>query len=349
MEYMALGCMSGTSLDGIDCSLIKSDGLSFANEISNEFIPYSKELQKKLLNTISQEYLNDPSVLTLLNEEYKKAINQFIKNNNVKIDLIAMHGQTIFHDQKTKISIQLFDKSLSFDSNSPVICNFRKNDLLNGGNGAPIMPEFHKMIAMQLDLKKVIFVNIGGVTNITLINNENINAGDSSFGNAIINDLIYEKIGQNFDIDGSLSENGKKIETLFNKILTDQFFDKKLPKSLDRNYFHKYKKYFFQHDNLNNTIFTLLEIIPYAIRELISSPSDYKIILMGGGRKNLTLQKIFKKYFEDVSLIDFYNMNGDFIESQGMAYLGIRYFLKKHSTYYSTTKVLKNIYLGERC
>ena len=193
MEYMALGCMSGTSLDGIDCSLIKSDGLSFANEISNEFIPYSKELQKKLLNTISQEYLNDTSVLTLLNEEYKKAINQFIKNNNVKIDLIAMHGQTIFHDQKTKISIQLFDKSLSFDSNSPVICNFRKNDLLNGGNGAPIMPEFHKMIAMQLDLKKVIFVNIGGVTNITLINNEDINAGDSSFGNAIINDQIKPK------------------------------------------------------------------------------------------------------------------------------------------------------------
>ena len=240
MEYMALGCMSGTSLDGIDCSLIKSDGLSFANEISNEFIPYSKELQKKLLNTISQEYLNDTSVLTLLNEEYKKAINQFIKNNNVKIDLIAMHGQTIFHDQKTKISIQLFDKSLSFDSNSPVICNFRKNDLLNGGNGAPIMPEFHKMIAMQLDLKKVIFVNIGGVTNITLINNEDINAGDSSFGNAIINDLIFERIGQNFDINGSLSEKGKNIETLFNKILTDKFFDKKLPKSLDRNYFHKY-------------------------------------------------------------------------------------------------------------
>ena len=70
---------------------------------------------------------------------------------------------------------------------------------------------------------------------------------------------------------------------------------------------------------------------------------------MGGGRKNLTLQKIFKNYFSDVSLIDIYNMNGDFIESQGMAYLGIRYLLKKRSTYNTTTKVLKNIYLGERC
>ena len=349
MEYMALGCMSGTSLDGIDCSIIKSDGLSFADEIANEFIPYSEELQKKLLNIIKQGYLNDISVLTLLNQEYKKTVNQLIKNNRVKIDLIAMHGQTIYHDQNTKISIQLFDKNLRFDSNSPVICNFRKNDLMNGGNGAPIMPEFHKMIAKQLNLKQVVFVNIGGVTNITLIDNEDINAGDSSFGNAILNDLIKEKIGQNFDIDGSFSKNGTKIKALFDKILKDKFFDKKLPKSLDRNYFHKYKKEIFQHDNLNNIIFTLLEIIPYAIRKLISSTSDYKIILMGGGRKNLTLQKIFKNYFNDVSLIDIYNMNGDFIESQGMAYLGIRYLLKKHSTYFTTTKVLKNIYLGERC
>ena len=63
-----------------------------------------------------------------------------------------------------------------------------KNDLLNGGNGAPIMPEFHRVLANQLDLKKVIFVNIGGVTNITVIDNQKITAGDSSFGNAIVND-----------------------------------------------------------------------------------------------------------------------------------------------------------------
>ena len=349
MEYMALGCMSGTSLDGIDCSIIKSDGVSFVNEISNKFIPYSEELQKKLNSIISQGYLKDTSVLTLLNQEYKNSIDQFIKNNNIRIDLIAIHGQTIYHDQNTKISIQLFDKSLKFDSNSPVICNFRKNDLLNGGNGAPILPEFHKTIAKQLDLKKVIFVNIGGVTNITIIYNNEIIAGDSSFGNGIINDLIFEKIGQNFDIDGSLSEYGKKIDTLFHKILKDQYFDKKLPKSLDRNYFHKYKKEFFNQENLKNTIFTLLEIIPFAISKLVTSPSDCPIILMGGGRKNLTLQKIFNKYFDDVSLIDTHGINGDFIESQGMAYLGIRYLLKKHSTYYTTTKVLKNIYLGERC
>ena len=349
MEYIALGCMSGTSLDGIDCSLVKSDGVSYVTDISNEFIPYSDDLQLKLRNVILKGYLDDIKVINQLNQEYKDSINNFIKKNNFEIDLIAMHGQTVYHDQKTKISIQLFDKSIRFNTNSPVICNFRKNDLLNGGNGAPIMPEFHRVLANQLDLKKVIFVNIGGVTNITVIDNQKITAGDSSFGNAIVNDLIYEKTKERFDVDGSLSNNGQKIDVLFNRIISDKYFLENLPKSLDRNYFHKYIDNSIKDKNLNDLIYTLLEVIPFAIISLISSQSDFKIILMGGGRKNLTLQKIFSEYFDNISLIDDFQIDGDFIESQGMALLGIRYMLKKQSTYYETTKVLKNIYLGEKC
>ena len=349
MEYIALGCMSGTSLDGIDCSLVKSDGVSYVTDISNEFIPYSDDLQLKLRNVILKGYLDDIKVINQLNQEYKDSINNFIKKNNFEIDLIAMHGQTVYHDQKTKISIQLFDKSIRFNTNSPVICNFRKNDLLNGGNGAPIMPEFHRVLANQLDLKKVIFVNIGGVTNITVIDNQKITAGDSSFGNAVVNDLVYEKTKEGFDVDGSLSNNGQKIDVLFNRIISDKYFLENLPKSLDRNYFHKYIDNSIKDKNLNDLIYTLLEVIPFAINSLISLQSDFKIILMGGGRKNLTLQKIFSKYFDNISLIDNYQIDGDFIESQGMALLGIRYMLKKQSTYYETTKVLKNIYLGEKC
>ena len=341
--------MSGTSLDGIDCSLVKSDGVSYVTDISNEFIPYSDDLQLKLHNVILKGYLDDIKVINQLNQEYKDSINNFIKKNNFEIDLIAMHGQTIYHDQKTKISIQLFDKSIRFNTNSPVICNFRKNDLLNGGNGAPIMPEFHRVLANQLDLKKVIFVNIGGVTNITVIDNQKITAGDSSFGNAIVNDLIYEKTKERFDVDGSLSNNGQKIDVLFNRIISDKYFLENLPKSLDRNYFHKYIDNSIKDKNLNDLIYTLLEVIPFAINSLISLQSEFKIILMGGGRKNLTLQKIFTEYFDNISLIDNYQIDGDFIESQGMALLGIRYMLKKQSTYYETTKVLKNIYLGEKC
>ena len=249
-------------------------------DISNEFIPYSDDLQLKLRNVILKGYLDDTKVINQLNQEYKDSINNFIKKNNFEIDLIAMHGQTIYHDQKTKISIQLFDKSIRFNTNSPVICNFRKNDLLNGGNGAPIMPEFHRVLANQLDLKKVIFVNIGGVTNITVIDNQKITAGDSSFGNAIVNDLIYEKTKERFDVDGSLSNNGQKIDVLFNRIISDKYFLEKLPKSLDRNYFHKYIDNSIKDKNLNDLIYTLLEVIPFAINSLISSQSEFKIILM---------------------------------------------------------------------
>ena len=252
MEYIALGCMSGTSLDGIDCSLVKSDGVSYVTDISNEFIPYSDGLQLKLRNVILKGYLDDIKVINQLNQEYRDSINNFIKKNNLEIDLIAMHGQTVYHDQKTKISIQLFDKSIRFNTNSPVICNFRKNDLLNGGNGAPIMPEFHRVLANQLDLKKVIFVNIGGVTNITVIDNQKITAGDSSFGNAIVNDLIFEKTKERFDVDGSLSNNGQKIDVLFNRIISDKYFLENLPKSLDRNYFHKYIDNSIKDKNLND-------------------------------------------------------------------------------------------------
>ena len=268
MEYIALGCMSGTSLDGIDCSLVKSDGVSYVTDISNEFIPYSDDLQLKLRNVILKGYLDDIKVINQLNQEYKDSINNFIKKNNFEIDLIAMHGQTIYHDQKTKISIQLFDKSIRFNTNSPVICNFRKNDLLNGGNGAPIMPEFHRVLANQLDLKKVIFVNIGGVTNITVIDNQKITAGDSSFGNAIVNDLIYEKTKERFDVDGSLSNNGQKIDVLFNRIISDKYFLENLPKSLDRNYFHKYIDNSIKDKKLNDLIYSLLEVIPFAINSL---------------------------------------------------------------------------------
>ena len=140
MEYIALGCMTGTSLDGIDCSLIKSDGISEVTEISNNFTPYSPQLKKELLKIIKCNFLADLDVFKLLNKEYQTAINNFISLNNIEIDVIGIHGQTIFHDPSIKISIQLYDKKLEYNSHAPIICNFRKNDILNGGSGAPIIP-----------------------------------------------------------------------------------------------------------------------------------------------------------------------------------------------------------------
>tara|TARA_B100001059_G_scaffold87128_1_gene85332 strand:+ start:85 stop:1134 length:1050 start_codon:yes stop_codon:yes gene_type:complete len=349
MEYIALGCMTGTSLDGIDCSLIKSDGILGVKEISNNFTPYSSAIKKELLKIMKYNYLDNLEIFKLLNKEYQSAINKFISKNNTKIDVIGIHGQTIFHDPSIKISIQLYDKKLKYNTPAPIICNFRKNDILNGGSGAPIIPIYHQIIANQLKIDSSIFINIGGVTNITLIEDNKISAGDSSYGNALINDILNLKTNYDFDLNGNLSKSGKIINSLYDKLLNDKYFKKKLPKSLDRNYFHQYFKDFKDKFPIEDVLYTLLSVIPESINRIIDSKKKYKIILMGGGRKNLTLLKLFQSKFNDVSLVDDYNLDGDFIESQGMGLLAIRYLNKISSTYKSTTGVSKNIYLGEMC
>ena len=209
MDYIALGCMSGTSLDGIDLSLIRSDGDTYSEEIMNYFQPYSKDLKNKLHEVIQRGYLTDPKITTQLSKEYSRTIQQFLDSNKkYEVNVIGIHGQTLFHDEKTKISIQLFDKNLKLNTSIPVICNFRKNDLLNGGFGAPIIPIYHKLIHQKINRKSTVFVNIGGVTNITIINQEGIFAGDTSFGNALVNDLIKKKFNFEMDEDGYISGKG---------------------------------------------------------------------------------------------------------------------------------------------
>mgnify|MGYP001162522474 CR=1 FL=1 len=349
MEYIALGCMTGTSLDGIDCSLIKSDGMTKVSEISNDFTPYSKKLQNELSEIIKSCYLDNLKIFKLLNNEYQNAINNFISKNNKNIDVIGVHGQTIFHDPLIKISIQLYDKKIKYNTQAPIICNFRKNDILNGGSGAPIIPKYHQIIANHLKMDSTVFVNLGGVTNITIIENNQMKAGDTSFGNALINDYLYSRENKEYDIDGNISSRGKKIKNLSDIIQSDEYFKKELPKSLDRNYFHQYLKLINKDYSTEDIIYTLLSIIPESIYRITNNNQNYKIILMGGGRKNLTLVKLFKEKFKDVFLVDDFNFNGDFIESQGMALLAIRYLKKLKSTYKSTTGISKDIYLGEQC
>ena len=135
-----------------------------------------------------------------------------------------------------------------------------------------------------------------------------------------------------FDLNGDMSRNGKKIDSLYNHIKNDLFFNEKLPKSLDRNYFNHYLNNLSKTFEARDIIFTLLSIIPETIKKIIPSHKNYNIVLSGGGRKNQTLVSLFKKIFSNVSLIDDFKLDGDFIESQGMGLLATRY-LKKNAIY----------------
>ena len=154
--FTALGLMTGTSMDGVDLSLIKSDGQEEFNCIFNNYHAFNDELKEKLLNLreklkIGDDLIKNKEDIKNLDREITLIHGQIIKNftrNDYEFDLIGFHGQTIFHSSKEKISKQLGDgKLLSQLTKKKVVYNFRQNDLKNGGQGAPLTPIFHNLIA----------------------------------------------------------------------------------------------------------------------------------------------------------------------------------------------------------
>jgi anhydro-N-acetylmuramic acid kinase len=197
---------------------------------------------------------------------------------------------------------------------------------LNGGTGAPIIPIFHKLIAEKFKLNNCMFVNIGGVTNITNIKENHIEAYDLCFGNALSDDLVnLSNKNFSYDNDGDFSRGGSLIEQIEKIILSDPYFSKPSPKSLDRNYFHKYFNIIKEHSDrsLKDTLFTLWNIL---------------------GSKILYASNNSKLNVIDV---DELGINGDFIESQGIGYLAIRRLLKLPSSFDKTTGIKKETFLGE--
>ena len=348
MEYIALGSMSGTSLDGIDLSIIKSNGLDSFQEIDNLFEPYSADLKTEIHRVITDGYLLNPNLPTLISNEYLNSIDKIItRNKSLNIDILGIHGQTVFHDEALKISLQIFNKKVITDSYPFMVSNFRKNDLLNGGCGAPIIPIFHQLLSDKFQIDNCVFANIGGVTNITIIKKEMIKAYDLCFGNSLSDDLIkVHNKKYSYDKDGIYSSDGLINQDLEKLIYSDDFFRKDTPKTLDRNYFHKYFNDLKNYSNLSlgNTLYTLWNILS---SEIIKHSHNSQVILCGGGRKNNTLIKILKSRHKNITDIDEFGLNGDFIESQGMAYLAIRRFLKIPSTFKGTTGISKEVYLGE--
>ena len=161
--FTSLGLMSGTSMDGVDISLIKSDGYDEYISILDEYYEFNYELRQNLINLRDKIFtLEDLKKNSLELADFERKFTLFIgqivkkiqKNYDKKIDLIGFHGQTIFHNPEQKISKQVGDgELLSQVLGKTVINDFRQQDILNGGQGAPLTPIFHKLISKFLEKK----------------------------------------------------------------------------------------------------------------------------------------------------------------------------------------------------
>ena len=351
-NFYSLGLMSGTSIDGVDASIIKSNGEDFVEIIDDLYLKYSKSLKLKIIKTIekctSGESLNkfDKNIKNIEKDitiHHLNACKLIIKKNkNIKIDLIGFHGQTIIHKPDEGYSIQIGNpKLLSIMTKTKVVYNFRENDILNGGQGAPLTPLYHKLILDKIkSALPLALINIGGISNITYLNKKKkLISFDTGPGNCLIDKWIKINTKMEFDPDGRLAASGKPNNKILKKLLKDPYYKRKFPKTLDTKYFNLdiLKKIRLEDGSATLSMLTA-KTICNAINNFKQTPN--KILFSGGGRKNKyiinNIKKIIKK---PIYLVDHFDFNGDYIESQAFAYLAIRSYLKKIITMPETTGV----------
>ena len=349
-SFIALGLMSGTSLDGIDASIIKSDGQDELEIIHNKYLRYPIDFREKLSSFIQKinkksdinENINTYKSLERDLTLYHSRISQdIINDNNHKIQLIGFHGQTIIHKPKNGYSIQMGDANLlSQLLNKRVIYNFRANDIKNNGEGAPLTPIYHKLLIKKFKINNpTLFLNIGGISNYTYCFKDKITAKDVGPGNVLIDEYLKKTKGISYDENGVIASNGHINQDIINQFYEHEFYNVEDKHSYDRK---EFDIGFVRGLNFQDAVATLNYFTALIISNNIKKKFKNKIniILCGGGRKNITLVNHLKKLLKyKINLIDDFNFDGDFIESQAFAYLSIRSYLKKTISYPSTTNV----------
>jgi anhydro-N-acetylmuramic acid kinase len=346
-NYFALGLMSGTSGDGVDSSIIQSNGKDKFLVKSNNYDPYPLNISEEI-HRIKEKIQRSSDLIKFSNEIkiLEAKITTFHADVAKKcfstnhIDFIGFHGQTIFHNSEERVSKQLgLGEQLSNLTKKTVIYNFRQNDLKNGGEGAPLTPIYHKLIVKTFEESKklelpVTILNIGGIANITTFNKKHeMTSMDIGPGNCLIDKWIRLNSDKEFDDNGDIAKSGQIDKFILEQALDNFNYNKiSKKKSLDTNDFDIS---FARGLSLENGAATLTELTAEILSKKIL---DNDIYVCGGGRKNnFLINLIQKKILHKIKEIDYLGIDGDFIESQAFGYLAIRSYLGLPISFPNTT------------
>ena len=246
-----IGLMSGTSADGVDASLVdisQIDGKHSIKPIGHYYLPFPNDFAQQIRSLYQSDHNEVESVGVVsqqLSHLYARAVSSLLDQQSIQpeqICAIGNHGQTIRHciDFKPAFSVQIGNNALLAElTGIDVIGDFRSSDIAAGGQGAPLVPAFHQRIFASNQTNQVI-VNIGGIANITAINQTgDVIAGfDTGPGNALLNDWILKHQQVNFDKDGLWAKSGSVNNHLLTLLVQDDYFSRPAPKSTGREYFH---------------------------------------------------------------------------------------------------------------
>ena len=333
---LAIGLMSGTSLDGIDAALIETDGEAQVRAIAFVGIDYS-DAQRELLNAATQAALAQATPAQgretalaegMLTRAHANAVARLLDRAGVRADavrVVGYHGQTVAHRPDRGWTWQLGDGAgLAQACGIDVVADFRSADVAAGGQGAPLLPVYHAALCAALP-KPVGVLNLGGVANITFVGeNGELVAFDTGPANGLVDSWIEAHTGARFDAGGALAASGRVDETVVTAMLDHPYFDLPAPKSLDRNDFTIQPA---RGLSVADGAATLVEFTARSVAEGLQLLPDAprRLFVAGGGRHNpFLLARIAAQVGIVPEPAEALGLDGDATEAEGFAYMAVR-------------------------
>ncbi len=328
----ALGAMSGTSLDGVDAAMIRTDGVQIFEFGQTGYRAYSDEEQVVLRAALGKWPGADLMAAQAVVEDAHKAHLAGFAG----ADLIGFHGQTLAHDPRGHGTHQLGDgAALATGLNCDVIWDFRSADVEMGGEGAPLAPFFHFACAKWFKATRpLVFLNLGGVGNLTWVDPRcddpaetgALLAFDTGPANAPLNDLMMKRRGQPFDRDGAIARQGTVAQGALELFLAEPYFTRMPPKSLDRDAFSDMID-LVQELSDEDAAATLTGLCAAGVLQAMEHCPEgpAQVLVTGGGRRNPVLMEMLMASLEcPVIPVEDVGLDGDMLEAQAFGYLAVR-------------------------
>ena len=354
-----VGLMSGTSMDGIDAAMIDTDGEEVFWLGAALTAPYDAATRALLVQAMEDarglnHRTDRPGVLRAVEERitdlHAAAVRRLLEQLRLTpgdIDLVGFHGQTVFHRPEAGLTVQIgAGELLARALGVPVMADFRAADVAAGGEGAPLVPVFHRALARRLALPRPVAVlNVGGVANVTVLDGDAPPvACDTGPGNALLDDFLFARTGVPFDADGRTAARGRVDGERLAAVLDHPFFAKTPPKSLDRNAFRLFVAERMGLDGLSledgaATLTALTAATVAAVVSHLACPPAVWIVAGGGARNPTLLTMLAERLRAEVRTAEAVGWSGDALEAHAFGFLAARALRGLPLTFPTTTGV----------
>ncbi len=373
-KKIGIGLMSGTSLDGVDAVLVEIENYGVETKVEVlDFISYpiSDDLKQRILENCVPETSSVDAITSLnveLGELWCDAVQHLLDHSSWDrpVDFIASHGQTIYHQPKplnsfVRSTLQIGDPStLAYRFKTDVVFNFRMMDMVDGGDGAPLVP-YSEYLLYHSNEETTLLQNIGGIGNVTVIPKgstlDDVRAFDTGPGNMMINAATAYYYNEAYDKDGNYATQGNIIPELLDNLLKHDYLQIQPPKSTGREMFGEdyVKQICDKYPDLANDViatlthFTALTIANSYKQFIIPNLPVDRVVLGGGGAYNPVLVSLIQEYLPEIPVLTQESLghSSDAKEAIAFAILGNETLNRQSSNVPSATGAKHHLILGQ--